>query len=273
MCTHWLPWPGNTNTAPRCWPALATVTSLCGRSSESASSALHACTASLARTAARTSRWVRARAAVRKTSGHRASGLRCNQALQRAACARSAGPLLADNSSGTPKQELFACSGSGRADFVAASSMTTCALVPLKPKPETPMRLGRLGSRGQGCASVSSESPLPCQSTCSVGIFACRLIGSRSCCNASTALITPSTPAAADVWPRFDFDEPTHSGRPALRVGPKTAASAPASIGSPRGVPVPWASTASMSAGRSPAARSAFPITRCWLGPFGADKP
>jgi hypothetical protein len=46
-----------------------------------------------------------------------------------------------------------------------------------------------------------------------------------------------------------------------------------ASIGSPRVVPVPWASTASTSAGRSPALASAARITRCCDGPFGAVSP
>ena len=44
-------------------------------------------------------------------------------------------------------------------------------------------------------------------------------------------------------------------------------------MGSPRAVPVPCASTASMSAGASPAAASAARMTRCWAGPLGAVSP
>ena len=36
---------------------------------------------------------------------------------------------------------------------------------------------------------------------------------------------------------------------------------------------MPWASTASTSSGRSPAAASAARMTRCWDGPFGAVSP
>src|SRR3954447_22414187 len=46
-----------------------------------------------------------------------------------------------------------------------------------------------------------------------------------------------------------------------------------ASIGSPRVVPVPWASTASTSSGRRPALARAARITRCCDGPFGAVRP
>src|SRR6476469_9532470 len=46
-----------------------------------------------------------------------------------------------------------------------------------------------------------------------------------------------------------------------------------ASLGSPSRVPVPCASTASTSAGVSPASRSAPRMTRCWDGPFGAVRP
>ncbi len=48
---------------------------------------------------------------------------------------------------------------------------------------------------------------------------------------------------------------------------------ASASIGSPSRVPVPCASTASTSAGASPAAARAWRMTRCWEGPLGAVSP
>ncbi len=71
----------------------------------------------------------------------------------------------------------------------------------------------------------------------------------------------------------LDFTDPSQSGRSAGRVRPYTDSSASASMGSPRRVPVPWASTTSMSAALSRAAASACLITRCCAGPFGAVKP
>ncbi len=48
---------------------------------------------------------------------------------------------------------------------------------------------------------------------CGDGCAACSVRGSTPCCSASTILITPPTPAAACVCPRFDFRLPSHSGR------------------------------------------------------------
>ncbi|GAA5708303.1 hypothetical protein Save01_09188 [Streptomyces avermitilis] len=90
---------------------------------------------------------------------------------------------------------------------------------------------------------------------------------------AMTILITPATPAAACVWPMLDFSDPSHSGCPAGRSWPYVASSACASIGSPSLVPVPCASTASMSAAVRPAEVSAWRMTRCCAGPFGAVRP
>ncbi len=44
-------------------------------------------------------------------------------------------------------------------------------------------------------------------------------------------------------------------------------------MGSPRRVPVPWASTASTSVGVSPASARAWRMTRSWAGPLGAVRP
>ncbi|GAB1334103.1 hypothetical protein ACE1SV_06930 [Streptomyces sp. E-15] len=44
-------------------------------------------------------------------------------------------------------------------------------------------------------------------------------------------------------------------------------------MGSPRVVPVPWASTASTSDGSNPAWARAWRITRSWEGPLGAVRP
>ena len=148
----------------------------------------------------------------------------------------------------------------------------TCAFVPLIPNPEIPARRG-LPSAGQSTASVSSFTDPDDQSTCGEGTCACSVGGSSPCCSASTILISPAAPAAACVWPMFDFTDPSHSGRPAARPCPYVASTACASIGSPSSVPVPCASTTSTSSGRTPALASAARITRRCAGPFGAVSP
>ncbi len=141
------------------------------------------------------------------------------------------------------------------------------------PNDDTPARRTWAASRGHARACCSSDRPLPSHSIWLLGCSACSDFGKTSCRSASTIFITPRTPAAAWACPRFDFDDPSHSGRSSRRVGPNTAAKAPASMGSPRLVPVPCASTTSMSSGLTPLADKAARITRCWLGPFGAVRP
>jgi hypothetical protein len=94
--------------------------------------------------------------------------------------------------------------------------MITCALVPLMPNDDTPARRGRPVS-GHGTDSVSSATPPSVQSTWDDGWSTCSVAGSTPCCSADTILITPATPAAACVWPRFDLTEPSHSGWSAAR--------------------------------------------------------
>ncbi len=148
----------------------------------------------------------------------------------------------------------------------------TWALVPLAPNEDTPARRGRPVS-GQGAASVSRETAPSVQSIWGEGRSTCRVRGITPCRIASTDLITPPTPAAAWVWDRLDFREPSRNGRPAGRSCPYVAMSACASMGSPRTVPVPCASTMSTSDGSSPARASAPLMTRCCAGPFGAVSP
>ena len=86
--------------------------------------------------------------------------------------------------------------------------------------------------------------------------------------------MTPATPAAAWVWPMLDLIEPSHSGWSVGAVGGRRwRASAWASMGSPRVVPVPWASTASMSVGGEAGVGECWRMTRCWAGPLGAVRP
>ena len=127
------------------------------------------------------------------------------------------------------------------------------------PNDDTPARRTRAASARPRPRLLQQRQPAALPLDVRARLLRVQRLRQRSCCSASTIFITPSTPAAACVCPRFDFDEPSHSGRSARRVGPNTAASAPASIGSPRLVPVPCASTASMSSGLTPARRQRRP--------------
>ena len=75
------------------------------------------------------------------------------------------------------------------------------------------------------------------------GSVKCRLAGRRRCLSDSAALISPAMPEAASRWPMLVFTEPTRQGAARVPAVPSTSPRAPASIGSPTGVPVPCAST------------------------------
>ncbi|PSK61034.1 hypothetical protein B0E53_06884 [Micromonospora sp. MH33] len=152
----------------------------------------------------------------------------------------------------------------------SGSSRMTWALVPEMPNEETAERRGR-PAPGQGRASVANSTAPADQSMCGDGSSTCRVAGTTPARMARIILITPATPAAAWVWPMFDFTEPSSSG--SVRSCPYVASSACASIGSPNVVPVPCASTTSTSAADSRADARACRITRCCDGPFGAVNP
>ncbi len=137
------------------------------------------------------------------------------------------------------------------------------------PKAETPARRGRSAS-GQSTASVRSSTAPAVQSTCGVGVSTWRVAGSRPWRIAMTILMTPATPAAAWAWPMFDLMPPSRSGRSSGRFWPYVARRAWASMGSPRVVPVPCASTASTWSAARRASASAASMTRRWEGPLGA---
>ncbi len=82
----------------------------------------------------------------------------------------------------------------------------------------------------------------------------CRLGGTVACCSARMAFIMPTAPDADWPWPKLVLAEPSAHGPPV----PYTAARLAYSIGSPTGVPVPWASTIPTVVGSmSPAANAA----------------
>lgn len=109
--------------------------------------------------------------------------------------------------------------GSSEGSAAGASSRMVWALVPLAPKEETAARRGRPGSV-QGRLAVSRRTLPWLQSTLPEGSSACRLRGSTPCRIAMTTLMIPATPAAAWVWPMFDFTEPSHSGASSGRSCP-----------------------------------------------------
>ena len=74
----------------------------------------------------------------------------------------------------------------------------TWALVPLIPNADTPARRGP-SPPGHGRDSVKSDTAPADQSTCGVGASTCNVCGITPCWIACTILITPATPAAADV--------------------------------------------------------------------------
>ena len=76
--------------------------------------------------------------------------------------------------------------------------MITCAFVPLIPKDDTPARRGP-SPAGHGRDSVNTDTAPADQSTCGVGTSTCNVCGITPCRIACTILITPATPAAADV--------------------------------------------------------------------------
>ncbi|CAM3317915.1 hypothetical protein KIPE111705_01970 [Kibdelosporangium persicum] len=89
--------------------------------------------------------------------------------------------------------------------------MITWLLVPPTPKADTPARRG-WPVAGQGRVSVIRSTVPVDQSTCGLGASTCSVRGTMPFLIASTILITPAIPAAAWVWPMFDFTDPSRRG-------------------------------------------------------------
>ncbi|SCG07095.1 hypothetical protein GA0115255_122255 [Streptomyces sp. Ncost-T6T-2b] len=89
-----------------------------------------------------------------------------------------------------------------------ASSRTTWALVPPKPKEFTPARAGPLWA-GQAVGRVGISYGRVAGSM--AGLRFSRLMwgGMVRCSMLSTVLISPAIPAADSVWPMFVLTEPT----------------------------------------------------------------
>ncbi len=175
-----------------------------------------------------------------------------------AEAARSASAGVGPAASSAPTRSARSCRArSERADNVTTftvrsgpeaagsdggSPTTTWALVPLNPNELTPANRPATGL-GQGVGSVGTAIAGAVAAMCGLSRRRWRCGGTMPCRSMSTALMSPATPAAASVWPRLVFTDPTRSGSPASRCPHRAALSAPSSIGSPSSVPVPWAST------------------------------
>ena len=91
------------------------------------------------------------------------------------------------------------------------------------------------------------------------------------------SLTKPDAPAAGSPWPCVAFPPPTATGLIPRRLETMPSMSEPNSIGSPRGVPVPWVSyeqiasavrdASSMAAARSPDCALPFGAVRLALLP------
>ncbi len=255
MPGRWEPWPAKRNavgpvasgTRPRITPASAL-------SRASASRPASSVTRSAPGTAARTGRPAREVASEKAMSSTGVVGFAVAKACRLRACARSpassradsghsdrdgtAGPRVSMALSVTPSEiPSGATSGAGWPGSAAAagawsstgagtgsgapgaSSMMTCALVPLIPKDDTAARRGSAPA-GQATGSVSSRMSPDDQSTCGDGASTCRVRGSSPRRSAPITLITPPMPAAAWVCPMFDFSEPSSSGPRSPRPWP-----------------------------------------------------
>ena len=122
--------------------------------------------------------------------------------------------------------------------------------VPPIPNELTPA-LRRVGPLGQGRTSVLTKKGLLGRSIAGCGASKCRLGTSVWCLSMRHVLISPAIPEAASRWPMLVFTEPSaQCARLSLREN--ASVNAAISTGSPRGVPVPCASTYEMVLGSPP---------------------
>ena len=136
----------------------------------------------------------------REAVGHRA-----------AASARSAGVVLRRERHQRPAPRARRHRGRRSS---GASSRTTWALVPLKPKELTPARRGR-SPRGQGVERGRHRHRQVGPGDARVGRREkCRCGGMASCRSASTTLSSPASPEAASAWPMLVLTEPMQQRPP-----------------------------------------------------------
>mmetsp|Transcript_24368 Transcript_24368/g.73197 ORF Transcript_24368/g.73197 Transcript_24368/m.73197 type:complete len:219 (+) Transcript_24368:366-1022(+) len=147
-----------------------------------------------------------------------------------------------------------------------APHASACALVPPKPKEETPEYAA--SSR----IVVTSESTWhgkPSKSKCGFLAFKCTLDAASQCMTCMQHLKKPASPAPPSPWAMFDLEDVMTIGC-CLGVTLITFLKEPTSIGSPSDVPVPWHSKQSTSVGVSWHSLSTELMHFSCAGPFGA---
>jgi hypothetical protein len=157
------------------------------------------------------------------------------------------------------------------------ATSTTCEIVPLNPNELTPAYRERLvfavtnfmATLGNSIGSSCTDS-----ATLLFRATNCALGGAVSCISARIAENSPAIPDAASKCPMLAFTLDTSSGCSRSRPlqEPYTAAKAPVSMGSPKPVPVPCASTYDTSLAAIFASRNAARISFSCASPFGAVK-
>eukprot|EP00966_Prymnesium_polylepis_P049905 1155072-Prymnesium_polylepis.2 len=149
-----------------------------------------------------------------------------------------------------------------------------CAIVPAYPNELTPPSIttAALSSSPPFRGRCSKLVPTNAAPTCGLSTRSCAFGATIPFPSSTASLSAPASPAPGSVCPAFAFKLPIATGRPPRPplASHKTAATAPASIGSPSAVPVPCASsTAALSAASnraSPHAAESTPRCACPLG-------
>eukprot|EP00967_Tisochrysis_lutea_P159375 scaffold330178_cov97-Tisochrysis_lutea.AAC.1 len=77
---------------------------------------------------------------------------------------------------------------------------------------------------------------------CALRTRSCAFGGERWCTRAATSRTTPAMPAAGSAWPALALKLPRGSAAHSERSSRIAEITDRTSIGSPSGVPVPWAS-------------------------------
>ncbi|SKT06939.1 Uncharacterised protein [Mycobacteroides abscessus subsp. abscessus] len=148
-----------------------------------------------------------------------------------------------------------------------ACSTTAWTLEPDIPYADTPARRGPCALPGHGITVCGTKRFVLTGASLSGIPVKCRFGGTTPCSTARTIFIRPSAPAADMVCPKLVFTDPTAQG-PST---PYTCARPVYSMGSPTGVPVPWASISPTVSASTPATASAVRHAAACASEDGVD--
>ncbi len=213
--THCEPWPENTQTGPRSsWPTAGWygVSPSATARRASTSSVLSA-----ASTPVRTGRYPRRRASVYARSRVATGPESVRPSIQSASRPevwRSASEEVADSANNSGAAGSTGAAPLRRALICGACSRTACTLVPDIPYEDTAARRGAPSSwPGHGITCCGTKSSVLIRASSSGSRVWCTIGGTTPCCSDRTALMMPTVPAAASVWPRLLFAEPRAQAR------------------------------------------------------------